>query len=138
MTQRACEECGEMADAAKAFCPSCGHAFVTEQKREQPSEFEQMDGTQQFGKTMYNQMLSDMGLNLKAPRDKPRVQVIQALPTAESRREAPAIQPPAAAAPAPAEKKSNKVLIFGIIAAFLILGFLVVLAAAVLLWLRFG
>ena len=137
MTQRACEVCGEMADQAKAFCPSCGHAFVAEQKREQPSEFEQMDGTQQFGKTMYNQMLSDMGLNLKAPRDKPRVQVIQALPVAEPKREVPAPAPPPIAATTD-EKRSNKLLIFTIIAAVLILGFLVVLVAAVLLWLRFG
>ena len=137
MTQQACEECGESVDSAKAFCPWCGHAFVTEQKREQPSEFESMDGTQQFGKTMYNQMLSDMGLNLKAPQDKPRVQVIQALPVAEPKREAPAPAPPAAIEPS-GEKRSNKVLIFSIIAAVLVLGFLVVVAAAVLLWLRFG
>ena len=127
-----------MVDEAKAFCPSCGHAFVAEQTRDQPSEFESMDGTQQFGKTMYNQMLSDMGLNLKAPREKPRVQVLQAIPAAEPKREAPPAQPSAAAVPPPGEKKSNKLLIFGIIAAFLILGFLVVLVAAVLLWLRFG
>lgn len=137
MPQHACEECGEMVDEGKAFCPSCGHAFVEEQRREKPSEFQSMDGTQQFGKTMYNQMLSDMGLNLKAV-PKPRTQVIQAaVPAAVT--PAPVKEVPAAPPPAVAEeKRSNKFLIFGIIAAFLILGFLLIVALGLFLWWRFG
>jgi uncharacterized Zn finger protein (UPF0148 family) len=140
MPQRACEECGEMVDDAKAFCPSCGHAFVEEERRAQPSEFERMEGTQQFGKTMYNQMLSDMGLNLKAdPSQKspPKVQVIQAVPATRTIEPAaaPASNAPQPSAPA---KGTNKLLIFGIIAAFLILGLLVAVAAAVFLWWRFA
>ena len=52
-----------MVDEAKAFCPGCGHAFVEEEKRQKDSEFERLDNTVQLGQTMYNQMLSDMGLN---------------------------------------------------------------------------
>ena len=60
-----------MVDEAKAFCPSCGHAFVEEQTRQEPSVFESMEGTMQLGNTMYNQMLSDMGLNISAAPNKP-------------------------------------------------------------------
>ena len=70
-----------MVDEAKAFCPSCGHAFVEEQTRSTPSVFESMDGTMQLGNTMYNQMLSDMGLNISAAADKP-AEVLQ--PAAKS------------------------------------------------------
>jgi len=52
-----------MVDEAKAFCPGCGHAFVEEEKRQKASEFERQANTVQLGQTMYNQMLSDMGLN---------------------------------------------------------------------------
>jgi len=64
MGLRQCEKCSEMVDEAKAFCPGCGHAFVEEQKRQKASEFERQDNTVQLGQTMYNQMLSDLGLNL--------------------------------------------------------------------------
>src|SRR5262245_30459058 len=66
MGQRQCEKCDEMVDEAKAFCPGCGHAFVTEEKRKDASNFDKVDHTVQFGKTMYNQMLEDMGLNIGA------------------------------------------------------------------------
>ena len=57
-----------MVDEAKAFCPGCGTSFVDEEKRDSASSFDAMDHTVQFGNTMYNQMLSDMGLNIsKAP-----------------------------------------------------------------------
>ena len=78
MAQKQCEKCGDMVDEAKAFCPGCGHAFVEEEKRQQASEFEQKGNTIQFGQTMYNQMLSDMGLNIsKTPDPAPkRIEVI--------------------------------------------------------------
>ena len=66
-----------MVDEAKAFCPGCGHAFVEEQKRQKASEFERQDNTVQLGQTMYNQMLSDLGLNLsKTGVPEKRVEVI--------------------------------------------------------------
>lgn len=74
MVLRQCEKCSEMVDEAKAFCPGCGHSFVSEEKRSQRSNFDTMEGTMQLGQTMYNQMLTDMGLNIsKAPdlADKP-------------------------------------------------------------------
>jgi hypothetical protein len=69
MTQRACEKCGEMVSAAKAFCPSCGHALVEEETRAEASEFQNLDGTMKLGQTMYNEMLSEMGLNIAAPSE---------------------------------------------------------------------
>jgi hypothetical protein len=137
MPLRACEECQEMADDAKAFCPSCGHAFVKEQKREQPSEFQNMDGTMQLGQTMYNQMLSDMGLNLGDTTQPPQASRthVEAAPAASIHRTAPKTR----AVDIPEDKKRrNKFLIFGIIAAFLILGSLIVIGAAIVLWMRFG
>src|SRR4051794_14412265 len=68
MGLRKCENCTEMVDEAKAFCPGCGHAFVEEKKREKASEFEKQENTVQLGQTMYNQMLSDMGLNIAGSR----------------------------------------------------------------------
>ena len=68
MGLRQCDKCSETVDEAKAFCPGCGHALVAEQSRSEASNFDKMDSTVQLGQTMYNQMLSDMGLNIsKAP-----------------------------------------------------------------------
>ena len=66
MSQRPCEKCGEMVSVTKAFCPACGHALVEEETRAESTEFQQFDGTMQVGHTMYNQMLSEMGLNISA------------------------------------------------------------------------
>ena len=70
MALRQCDKCSEMVDEAKAFCPECGNVLVAEKQREEESAYESMDGTMQFGQTMYNQMLSDMGLNISAAPDK--------------------------------------------------------------------
>ena len=54
---------------AMAFCPGCGDPFVHEETREKLSEFEASAGTVQFGMSLYNQLLSDMGLNIsEAPK----------------------------------------------------------------------
>ena len=66
MTSLQCEKCGEMVDEAKAFCPGCGNSFVSEEKRPEASKFEKLEPTIQFGQTMYNQLLEDMGLNISA------------------------------------------------------------------------
>lgn len=90
METRTCENCGESVDAAKAFCPGCGNAFVEERKRTEQSEFDRHDSTVQMGQTMYNQMLSEMGLNISKTPPKP---------SAEPKRpEAPAPTPAAPAA----------------------------------------
>jgi len=71
-----------MVDEAKAFCPGCGQAFVEEQKRQKASEFEKQDNTVQLGQTMYNQMLSDLGLNLsKSGVPEKRIEVIAPVAT---------------------------------------------------------
>jgi hypothetical protein len=77
MSLRECDKCGEMVDEAKAFCPGCGHALVEEAVRTESTEFNLLDGTMKMGDTMYNQMLSDMGLSISAHEDK-TTEVIQA------------------------------------------------------------
>ena len=95
-----------MVDEAKAFCPACGNAFVEEEQRAEASKFDQLDGTMQLGQTMYNQMLSDMGLNISAAPDKPAepakpaAQVIK--PAAQPQILQPAVSPPSKPEPAKA------------------------------------
>jgi hypothetical protein len=138
-----------MVDEAKAFCPGCGNAFVEEEKRE-ASEFDRLDSTVQLGQTMYNQMLSDMGLNISNPAQPPKPRVE---PPAEQRtdratqRRIEVIVPAAAAAPAtpsrpkpeaPAPSGNRKWWIIG--GVLLVLIFLFVLAAAAIVfiyWTRF-
>ena len=125
MAQKLCDKCGETVDEAKAFCPGCGNAFVDEEKRQDVSEFDRLDSTVQLGKTMYGQMLSDMGLNIsKAPdADEKRVEVIAPLPT----NAAPAanVTPPPEQQAAPPAKKSY--LVWIIVGAFLLLFLLILL-----------
>lgn len=83
MGLKQCGKCKEMVDEAKAFCPGCGNAFVEEEKRQKASEFEKLDSTVQLGKTMYGQMLSEMGLNIsKTPADsEKRIEVLAPVDT---------------------------------------------------------
>lgn len=83
MASRQCEKCGETVDEAKAFCPGCGNAFVQEERRQEASKFEKLDSTVQFGQTMYNQLLEDMGLNISAAPNagEKRVEVIAPVKT---------------------------------------------------------
>ncbi|MGE3465297.1 MAG: hypothetical protein AB7J13_00045 [Pyrinomonadaceae bacterium] len=100
MGVKQCEKCCEMVDEAKAFCPACGNAFVEEEHRSIPTNFEEMDSTVQLGQTMYNQMLSDMGLNIsKSPEPVEKsVEIIRPEPAAP----APTAPRPAPAPPKPA------------------------------------
>lgn len=127
MGLRQCEKCEEMVDEARAFCPGCGHAFVAEEKRSKASNFDTADSTVQLGQTMYNQMLSDMGLNIsKAPDPvEKRIEVISpvAIPAATE------VRPPAAKLPVEAKKPgSNKKWI---IAAVSVVALFVLLAIAI-------
>src|SRR5205085_1857589 len=74
-----------------AFCPGCGHAFVEEEKRQVASKFERLDPTVQFGQTMYNQMLEDMGLNLSKAPNSPEKSVTVLSPVRTS--SAPPVKP---------------------------------------------
>ena len=113
MAEKTCPQCSETVDEAKAFCPACGHAFVTEEKRADSSAYEKMDNTVQLGQTMYNNMLSDMGLNIKKEPEK-RVEVLKpvAVQSAQVLQPVAGTQPAPTPAPPvqtePAEKKSNK------------------------------
>ncbi|MFN6963466.1 MAG: hypothetical protein ACK4S4_06845 [Pyrinomonadaceae bacterium] len=62
MEQRQCAQCGGSVDAAKAFCPECGAAMIAEESRQDASDYDASPRTVQFGQTMFNQVLSDMGL----------------------------------------------------------------------------
>lgn len=148
MSAKQCEKCGETVSEAKAFCPSCGHAFVEEETRSEKSAFESMDGTMQFGKTMYNQMLSDMGLSVQPQPAKSAeriVEPIQPVAPPPPKRTEQVLQP-AAPAPTSVPKTSptnttpwKKWLIVGIIAVFLLFLLLaVVLVAGYFFYLRSG
>jgi predicted amidophosphoribosyltransferase len=132
MALKQCDKCSEMVDEAKAFCPACGNAFVEEERRSVTTNFEEMDMTVQLGQTMYNQMLSDMGLNVsKAPDVQEKVvEVAAAAPAVPLQPIAPATPVPTAQS-VPA-KSSNKWIwiIVGVIAAFILLGIVIVVVAA--------
>lgn len=143
MSLRQCDKCSEMVDEAKAFCPSCGHAFVEELKRKEPSVFDSMEGTMQLGNTMYNQMLSDMGLNISdAPNKSAEVPLPVVQPVispAVQQGLQPAVQPVAQPAlePAKPSTSSNRkwIIIGGIVVLLLLIAAILV---ALALWSRFG
>lgn len=148
MALRQCDKCSEMVDEAKAFCPECGHALVEEKQREEESAYESMDGTMQFGQTMYNQMLSDMGLNISdAPNKKAEPTTPQVIEPAVQ----PTVQPVhqvlqpidtgVAATPVTAEKPAsgNKWVIYGVVGALLLL--ILIIAAMLIgfaIWSRYS
>jgi hypothetical protein len=133
MGLKQCAKCSEMVDEAKAFCPGCGHAFVEEEHRQQKSEFERLDNTVQFGQTMYNQMLSEMGLNIsKTPPPDKRVEVIAPSTTTVIK---PAVAAAEPSKPAPASEKqpgSKKWYILGGVLVVIII--VLTLAATALLY----
>ena len=136
MSQRQCDKCGEMVDEARAFCPGCGHALVEEKKRSTTSEFESLDHTQQMGQTMYNRMLSDMGLNIsnrpKAPQQQ-AANVTAVRPAATTPRQN---NERIATAAAPSSAPSSGYLKWIVIAAaaILVLALVVVVVAAFVVW----
>lgn len=132
MALKQCDKCSEMVDEAKAFCPACGNAFVEEERRSVSTNFEEMDMTVQLGQTMYNQMLSDMGLNVsKAPDVQEKViEVAAAAPIAPVAQGVPVA--PVPTTPSASAKPDNKWIwiIVGVIAAIILLGIVVVVVAA--------
>ena len=108
MAEKQCGKCGEMVDEAKAFCPGCGHSFVDEKQRETVSDFDQSKRTVQLGETMFNQMLSEMGLNISKPpnKDDKRTEVVAPLaPSGE-----PSIERKEKPVPAPPPKPKTKTI----------------------------
>ena len=135
MAQIQCGNCGEMVDAAKAFCPGCGNPFVEEEGRE-ASGFEKMDNTIQLGQTMYNQMLSDMGLSVeKGPSlEEKRVEIIAPVAPATTLGRKPAELSPSV--PTGSSKARWIILVAVILAALLLLGLLVAGVILYYLWPR--
>jgi len=142
MADKNCPQCGETVAESKAFCPSCGHAFVDEQQRTDASAYEKADHTMQMGQTMYNDMLSDMGLNVKQPAPEKRVEVLR--PAAGNVQVLQPIAP--APTPTPAEpsihqepeKKSNaKIWIITAVVAAALLLILIAFVVLVGLYLYF-
>ena len=134
MSQKECEKCHEIVDGAKAFCPACGHAFVEEQTRREESGFDKMDSTVQFGQTMYNMMLSDMGLNISKAPDVSEKRIEVLLPAAAP---APA-KPPEVRQDKPKGQSNAKWYILGAVIAVLFFFFVLATAAAVFIyWSRF-
>lgn len=133
MADRQCDKCGEFADDAKAFCPACGNPFVVEEKRSAVSDFDAMDSTVQLGQTMYNQMLSDMGLNVSKPPDAPEKRIEVIVPAAA----APASAEPPATQPRRASSNRTKWLLVGILLAALLLLLAIAVAGVLYFYLSF-
>ena len=130
MALKQCDKCSEMVDEAKAFCPACGNAFVEEERRSESTDFEEMNKTVQLGQTMYNLMLSDMGLNISTTPDVQEkvIEIAAAAPVAPV---APAAPIPPTPAPATVTLDNKWIwIIIGVIAAFILLGIVVVVVAA--------
>lgn len=125
MGSKYCGKCGEQVDEAKAFCPGCGNAFVEEEKRTTVTEFEGSEKTVQLGQTMYNQLLSDMGLSIGKPPAK-------AEPKVETIRPEPAVKPIEAEPP----KATPAYVKWLIIAAVVVFGLavLIILAAIAIIF----
>ena len=131
MSSKRCSKCGEEVDEAKAFCPGCGKALIEEDKRTTVTEFDLSSETVKLGGTMYNKLLSDMGLSIsKAPNKEPTVlEPVTPGPSAPT--------PDTVPGPRPAR---SRWLTRATIAVLGLLFFLVILMIAILflLWLRFA
>lgn len=140
MALKQCDKCTEMADEAKAFCPACGNPFVVEEQRQEASKFDSLDSTMQMGNTMFNIMLSDMGLNTKErPGLQKQVEILKpiapAAPVAPVGKPKPIeTQPQSERSAPPAKKTSNaKLYILGGIVIVVLL-FLIMLVVAFLVY----
>lgn len=125
MGEKQCGKCGEIVDEVKAFCPGCGNAFVDEKERTTKTDFDLSANTIRLGDSMYNKMLSDMGLSIsKQPNREPGVESVQAITenAAAASAEKNPVQPP------PQKSSILKWVVIGV-AALLVLALLVVLAA---------
>lgn len=122
-----------MVDEAKAFCPGCGNSFVDEKKRTSVSDYDQSKRTVQLGATMFNQMLSDMGLDIsKQPdRDEKNTEIVTPLVPAAPPK-APEQKVRQASPAQPTQNSSSSKWIKIAVIAFAVVAFviLVILAAA--------
>ena len=138
MGEKQCGKCGEMVDAAKAFCPGCGNSFVEEKERTSVSDFDLSDKTVRLGDTMYNQMLSDMGLSISKQPERDENKRVEAIapaaptPPAAIRAEQ-RVEPPRAIAP---ERRSTIIWVAAIVVLAATAIVAVVVAVAAILYFR--
>jgi hypothetical protein len=125
MAEKLCGKCGEMVDEAKAFCPGCGHSFVEEKQRTK-TDFDLSADTVRLGDSMYNQMLSDMGLSISKEPDRREPDVATVKPAVS---EGTAPVQTSVVRPSPRKPSILKWVVIGIAALVLFLALLVVLAA---------
>ncbi|PYT01715.1 MAG: hypothetical protein DMF63_02395 [Acidobacteria bacterium] len=85
MGEKRCGKCGEITDEAKAFCPGCGRAFVDEKQRTDVSDFDRSANTVQLGETMFNEMLSDMGLSVSKGKHRTEKDIDTVIPSKAER-----------------------------------------------------
>lgn len=139
MSTKQCDNCGETVDGAKAFCPACGNSFIAEDARQSVSEFDRSAGTVQFGQTLFNEMLSDMGLNISEAPTKPQKSVEKLEPEKIPESVVPPISqkrtesvPP----PQPARSRRKWIIAAAVTFMFLILFAAIALIVGVYLYLR--
>jgi t-SNARE complex subunit (syntaxin) len=116
-----------MVDEAKAFCPGCGHSFVDEKQRETYRTSISRNRTVQLGETMFNQMLSEMGLSISRQpnRDENRENVVEPLAPAST---APSVERKEQTLPAPEAKRKKILWIVAIVLAAVVFAIVVMLA----------
>lgn len=131
MALKQCAKCSEMVEEAKAFCPGCGNSFVLETKREVVSNFESFEGTINLGDAAFNQMLSEMGLNISKTPEAPakRIEILTAEPAAAA--------PPVKIVDSPTPKSNKKWFILAGVLAVLILFLVIALVVLLLVLSRF-
>lgn len=117
MGEKQCGKCGESVDEAKAFCPGCGNSFVQEKERTSVSEFDQLDHTVRLGDTMYNQLLSDMGLSISKRPNKEQKQMAEAaaaaVPSTPASNSRQGVEPP----PAASANRRSAIIVIAAVAA---------------------
>lgn len=108
MSLKKCDQCQEMVDEAKAFCPDCGHPFVVEEVRSELTEHDSSEGTMMLGKTAYGIMLAEMELDItEQPEAKKTPDVPKETEAAQTQKPSKPPKPPAQSATAEAGVKAE-------------------------------
>ncbi len=127
MGEKQCGKCGEMVDEAKAFCPGCGNASVEEKTRITVSDFDLSEHTVRLGDTMYNQMLSEMGLSISKAPDRGQKSIDTVVPAVSK---TPASKPEKRIEPSPEAPNNRRAIVIGVTLIVIIFSVLAVIAIA--------
>jgi hypothetical protein len=130
MGSKQCGRCGEVVDDAKAFCPGCGNAFVAEEERTTVSDFDMSNKTVQLGGTMYNQLLSDMGLSTSKSANKAEAAQVGTKP------HQPLVPPPVQAADSKSTRRKWLIRVTIVALCLLFVLLIALLVILFLLWQR--